>query len=139
MTYPEDRVLVAVINRRRDLRCAMDEHWYRIPVRRAPSSIEAEYVAFFLSRAFGAENGAVRYFCRLQGIELVYRRWLLPGEADHARADDRYYRLALGDLIEKRPPILNTSRRIVTFIRTPWEQFARARTIDDLYRPPDAT
>jgi hypothetical protein len=131
--YPEDPVLVAVINRRRDLKAAMDEHWYRVPVKHMPRGIDARYVGFFLSRSFGPSNGGVRYFAPVCGIELVYRRWLLPDEPDHPRSDELYYRLALGALIPKSPPILNPAHRIITFVHTSWEQFTTARVIDELY------
>ena len=47
MTWPEDRVLVAAITRRRDLRLAREAGWYRIPFGRMPQGIPAEYIAFF--------------------------------------------------------------------------------------------
>ena len=81
--YPEDRVLVAVINRARDLDCARHEHWYRVPYLQAPTGIYAEYVAFFLSRAFKEQNGGIHYYARRTGVELVRRRDLLP--ADRSR------------------------------------------------------
>jgi len=34
--HPADRVLVAVMNNRRDFEIARDEGWYRIPVKHAP-------------------------------------------------------------------------------------------------------
>lgn len=39
-------VLVAVLNNADDLRRAADEGWYRIPQRRAPRRIGADYLAF---------------------------------------------------------------------------------------------
>ena len=60
--FPEDRVLVGVINRKRDLAIAQAEGWYRIPQRRMPRGVNAEYIAFFLSRAFKAQNGGVYYY-----------------------------------------------------------------------------
>jgi len=131
--YPEDSVLVAVVNRRRDLSAVLDERWYRVPVKHMPTGIEACYVGFFLSRAFGTQNGAVRYFAPVQGIELVYRHWLLPDEAHHPRSHELYYRLALGDVLPKSPPITNPQRRVISFINTTWERFMTARTVDGLY------
>ncbi|MFN8378569.1 MAG: hypothetical protein U0452_07845 [Anaerolineae bacterium] len=133
--YPEDRVLVGVVRRQRDLRLARDEHWYRIPVAHWPRDVDCEIVAFFLSRAFGPLNGGIRYYAEMQGLELAYRRDLLPSESDHRRADDVYYRVALGPLIEKQPPVLNPSRRRFAFITCTWERFSTALVIQDLYPP----
>lgn len=133
--YPEDRVLVGVINRRRDLLCARDQRWYRVPAARMPrGGLYVAYVAFFLSGAvFRERSGGVHYFAPYTGVELVYRRDLLPEEADHPRAGEVYYKMQLGDPREKVPPVLNSARRPVTFILTTWERFAAARHISELY------
>lgn len=135
--YPEDRVLVAVINRKRDLVYAQHEHWYRIPFQQAANGIYAEYVAFFLSRAFGEQNGGIHYYAQRTGLELVRRRDLLPGEPDHPRADCWYHKLQLGELRRKDPPILNPTRRRVAFIFTTWDRFCAARQVADLYSDAD--
>jgi hypothetical protein len=135
--YPEDRVLVGVINRKRDLIAARDEHWYRIPQERMERQVNAEYLAFFLSRAFGSQNGAVHYYAERKGLELAARRDLLPDEAGHARANAVYYKVALGDLIRKDPPVTNPTRRSVSFIYTTWDRFVQARTLRDLYSDND--
>lgn len=129
----EDVVLIGVINRHRDLEIARDQGWYRLPVARAPRWIAVDYVAFYLSRAFGAQNGAVRYYARCTGHELWRRRDLLPDEADHPRADDLYYRLALTPLCPKQPPILNPTRRALAFLYTTWGRFDAATCLADLY------
>ncbi len=135
--YPEDRVLVGVINRQRDFDKAQYEHWYRVPHGKAPQGIHAEYIAFFFSRAFKAMNGGIHYYARRTGVELVRRRDLLPAEASHPRADALYHKLQLGELRRKEPPILNADRRVVTFIHTTWDRFSQAETLADLYSDAD--
>jgi hypothetical protein len=137
MTYPEDRVLVGVLNRKRDFDILQKERWYRIPEARMSRGIQAEYIALFLSRAFGDKNGKVHYYARVTGLELSYRRFLLPKEADHPRADEAYYRISLGELFEKSPPITNPTKRTITFIYTTWDRFTQAQTISDLYSKAD--
>jgi hypothetical protein len=134
---PEDSVLVGVINRRRDLVYAREQHWYRIPQERFPHGITADYMAFFLSRKFGERNGAIHFYGNIKGLELQYRRDLLPDEADHPRADARYYRLALSDLQEKMPPVVNDTKRTISFIYTTWDRFIHSTTIADLYSDND--
>ena len=134
--YPNDRVLVGVVNRKKDFRIACAEHWYRIPQKRMPRGIHAEYIAFFLSgRAFREQAGGVACFARITGLELVTRRELLPDE--DKRAQDIYYKVQFRQLIAKDPPILNTSKRTVSFIRTTWDRFVSADAISDLYRTAD--
>ncbi len=134
---PEDRVLVGVINRKRDLVAARDEHWYRIPRARLSRGVYFEYLAFFLSGAFGADNGSVRYYAERNGFELAYRRDLLPKEATHRRANEIYYRIGIGPLLEKLPPVRNSTKRSVSFIYTTWDRFVGAREVSDFYSKDD--
>lgn len=131
--FPEDRVLVGVINRVRDLHYARDEHWYRIPKAQMPLGVNAEYLAFYLSRAFKEQNGGICYFAGMRGLELVRRVDLLPNEPNHRSASSEYYRIALGELQVKDPPVLNPTRRRIAFIYTTWDRFVLAREIRDLY------
>jgi hypothetical protein len=135
--FPEDRVLVGVINRKRDLATAQAEGWYRIPQRRMPRGVNVEYIGFFLSGAFKEKNGGIHYYAETKGLELAYRKELLPKEADHPRANDVYYKLQIGDLIDKQPPVLNPTRRPITFIYTTWDRFVSAEQISDLYSQDD--
>jgi hypothetical protein len=135
--YPEDRVLIGVINRKRDLAYARDEHWYRIPRDRMARGVHVEYIAFFLSGAFGERSSSICYYAERKGTELLYRRDLLPNEPNHKRADSVYYKVGLSDLVEKTPPIVNPTHRPISFIYTTWDRFVRARQISDLYSPND--
>lgn len=135
--YPEDRVLVGVINRKRDFEKVQREHWYRVPQGQAPKGVYAEYVAFYLSSAFKELNGGIHYYARRTGVELAYRRDLLPEEPDHPRADNVYHKLQLGDLRRKDPPIRNPTKRPVAFIYTTWDRFEQARVVADLYSDAD--
>lgn len=132
MTLPHDRVLICVINRQRDFDRLRTEHWYRIPQTQMLTGVHADILAFFTSRAFGHLNGAVHFYAPITGIELSYRRWLLPDETAHARADERYYRVAVGPLQRKNPPLANTDQRTVAFIHTTWARFDSARALKDL-------
>ncbi|MEJ2207909.1 MAG: hypothetical protein P8129_02600 [Anaerolineae bacterium] len=64
---PEDRVLVAVMTRPRDLEIARDEGWYRVPERHAPRGVFFEYVAFYLTAAFGEERWSIPYYAACLG------------------------------------------------------------------------
>jgi len=131
--HPDDRVLVAVMSRPQDLDVVRTEGWYRIPAGHAPRGVFFEYVAFYFTAAFGDEKWGVHYYaCRL-GHELVTRRELLPDEADHPRADEPYYKLQLGPLQRREPPIVSRRWRRVTFIHTTWDRFQAAEEINDLF------
>lgn len=130
---PEDRVLVAVMTSPRDLAVARDEGWYRIPKKRAPKGIHAEYLAFYFNRAFGDQKWAIHWYARIMGHELVRRRDLPLSEPDHPRANQLYYKMQLGPLKRLERPIVSLRWRRVTFIHTTWDRFLEATEINDLF------
>ncbi len=131
---PDDRVLVGVINRRRDFEILRRDCWYRIPILAAPLCIDAEILAFYLSRTTRLEDcGSIPFFARRTGFELWRRLDLLPAEMDHPRAHELYFKIQFRELERCPSPIANPSRRVISFIYTTWELFEAARTIGDLY------
>ncbi len=131
--YPEDRVLVAVMNRPRDFEIARQMGWYRVPEKRATPGVFFEYVAWYFTGAFGAEKWAVHYYARCMGHELTTRRQLLPDEPGHPRAGEAYFKIALGPLQRREPPIASQRWRRVAFIHTTWDRFEAARELNDLF------
>ncbi len=136
--YPEDRVLVGVVPKPSDFEIARSQHWYRVPLTNAPKGIHAEYVAFYFTKAFGEElQWAIHFYARRTGHELARRIDLLPDEPDHPRAQERYYKLQLGPMHQKEPPIVSTRWRRITFIHTTWDRFVAAREMSDLFSKDD--
>lgn len=131
--HPEDRVLVAVMSRPQDLAIARDQGWYRVPEKKATRGVFFEYVAFYFTSAFGEQGWAVHHYARRLGHELVMRRDLLPGEPDHPRAGEPYYKLQLGPLQTREPPIVSRRWRRITFLHTTWDRFEAAEEINDLF------
>ena len=131
--HPEDRVLVAVMNRVQDFEIAHERGWYRVPAPKAPRGIFFEYLAFYFTAAFADLKYAVHYYARNLGHELVIRRDLLPDEPGHPRAGEPYYKLQLGPLQRRQPPIVSRRWRRITFIHTTWDRFEAAEEINDLF------
>jgi len=132
--HPEDRVLVAIMNNRRDFERLRDRGWYRIPVKHAPPTTgDSGYVAFYFTRTFGEERWAIHWYAPVRGHEMARRRDLLPDEVDHPRADQAYYKLQLGPLERLDPPIVSLRWRRITFIETTWDRFQMAQEINELY------
>jgi len=134
MFHPSDRVLVAIMNNRRDFDIAQDEGWYRIPTKYAPQSVaEAVVLAFYFTRAFGEEKWAIHWYAPVRGHELAHRSDLFPDESDHPRADEAYYKIQVGPLARLEQPIPSLRWRRITFIDTTWDRFTAAEEINDLY------
>lgn len=139
---PQDRrrtVLVAVLNNAEDFRRAAEEGWYRIPQRRAPRRIGADFLAFYQTAAFREQGEAntVTWFAPTRRYSLVTRRDLLPAETDHPRAADYYYRIDVGPLQRLQESIAAGSFRRVTFIHSTVERLLAAREVVDLFRHED--
>ena len=127
-------VLVAVVNRPEDLLRARSDGWYRIPLAHAPPRMGADFLAFYQTAAFPAdERWAVRWVAPVRGYRLATRRELLPEQADHPRADERYYRVDIGPLTSLPHPIASRRLRRITFIRTTVERLLEADEINDLW------
>lgn len=134
MFHSSDCVLVAIMNNRRDFETARAEGWYRIPKKRAPqSATEAAALAFYFTRAFGDEKWSIRWYAPVRGHELLRRRDLVSDEPNHPRADEPYYKLQLGPLVQLELPIYSLRWRRITFIETTWDRFTAAEEINDLY------
>ncbi len=129
-------VLVAVVTRPADLARARDEGWYRIPLRHAPHPLAAEYLAFYQTAAFGSERWAVRYLAPIRRVGLALRHELLPHEARHPRAGERYFRFELGPLRPLPAPVPSRRLRRIVFIPTSYGQLLRASDVAELWHPP---
>lgn len=141
-TAPQNRgrsVLVAVLNNSEDYRRAAEEGWYRIPQRRAPRRIGADFLAFYQTGAFREQGEAncVAWIAPTRRYSLVTRRDLLPDEADHPRAAEYYFRIDIGPLERLEHPVEAGSFRRVTFIHTTLGLLTSATQIAELFRHDD--
>jgi hypothetical protein len=132
MISADARVLVCLINRPRDLEIARWDHWYRIPVKHAPSDYLADYLAFYLTEAFGDEKWAIHEYAEVRGHELVRRGDLFPDQPNHPRADELYYKMQLGPLERLPRPIPSLKWRRLTFIETTGDRLMHALEIGEL-------
>jgi very-short-patch-repair endonuclease len=126
-------VLVAVLNNPSDLRRAQEEGWYRIPLKRAPRRIAAEYLAFYQTSAFGLDGCAVNYFAPVRRFRILTRAELLPDEPDHPRAGDLYYKIEIGPMQRLARPVSSERLRRVTFVSTTLGRLLAAQEFNDLW------
>jgi len=137
--HPDDLVLIAVMKDPRDLEIARVLGWYRIPVQTTPKTLRVDWIAFYLPRVFGEEKWSIRYLASVKGYELVKRRELLQDETDHLRADEPYFKIQIGPLVQLPRPIPSRRWRRFTFLYTTGDRLLKAREIKDLRVPASKT
>ncbi len=128
--------LVAILRDKSDYYYADVEHWYRIPVRRAPIMVrdkKIKYIAFYLPKLFGLYAHTVRWYARVKDITIAKRDELVLDEKKHPRSENEYYKLELDKLQEFTPPIESLRRRRLLFISTSQNHLFNAKEINDLF------
>jgi len=132
---PDDSpVLVVVVNDPADLARARDAGWYRIPLDRAPRRIAADYLAFYQTGAFPAEERwAVHWLAPVLEYRLATRKELIPDEPEHPRANQSYYKVTLGPLAPLPHAVPSRRLRRITFIPTTLGRLMQAEEINDLW------
>ncbi len=130
----EKIVLVGVIRRKQDLVRVLKEHWYRIPVRRAPVR-QFDYLAFYEPAVFGREGKRIRYYARVRHATLARRNEILPDEPWHSRTHDWYLKFDLGRIQKLSRPVRNSGApRRVSFGFTTLACLCASKDILELYR-----
>ncbi|GAB4160737.1 MAG: hypothetical protein Fur0046_39720 [Cyanobacteria bacterium J069] len=137
---PADRVLVAILKDPQDWAIAQAQHWYRIPVASVEKSLQPHWppawIAFYQTKAFGAEAYAVRYYAAITDIARVQRCTLFPAAAPSPKSHVWYYKLTLGPLQRLERPIPSQTLRRVAFIPATWARLEAARDVSDLLKKP---
>ncbi len=132
--FPSPDTLVAVVTTMADFAIARRDRWYRIPCRSAPKTLPTtRWLALYHTAAFGERKWAVHFVAPIEHVERVLRRDLLPQEADHPRASELYFRLAIGELNPLERSVPSTRQRRIVFIATTLAKLRTAREINDLY------
>jgi very-short-patch-repair endonuclease len=134
--YMQNEVLVAIINNLHDFTIVNEQKWYRIPV----SSVEKwlkkrwppHWLAFYMTKVFGKDAWAIRYYAEILDIQKVYRFQIVPDEAVNVKSYKRYYQIFIEPLRRLPEPIFSRRYRRIIFIPTTWEKFINAVEINDL-------
>ena len=131
-------VLVAIIQSQSDMKIALEQNWYRIPVEQVErlkkrDIWEPKWLAFYQPKVFRDEAFAVNYYARIKSIRQVTRQELFPNELQNKKSDKHYYKIEIHP-IEKLPqPIHSRRLRRILFIPTTWEKLINAIEINDLW------
>lgn len=134
-SFPSDTdlVLVAIVPNPKDLELARLLGWYRIPLKSAPRVIAVDYIAFYQTAAFDEQNRwQIKYISPVNGHELTTRVQLFRDEKDHPRANEEYFKIQIGDMIQLENPIHADRWRRITFLYTTGFLLKNASSVHDL-------
>jgi very-short-patch-repair endonuclease len=126
-------LLVAIMNDKRDFAILQEQHWYRIPVAKAPKLWPPDWLAFYQTKKFEDDAFAVNYYGSVGNIEIVKRRDLFPNELPSEKSEQEYYRIHLDELKRLDVSIRSARWRRIVFIPTTWVKFQSAAEINDLF------
>lgn len=125
-------VLVAIINRRKDLEILLTQNWYRIPVAKLPAR-PFGWLAFYHTSALGKEGKLIRYYAQVKQIIKTRRKDLLPDEKNHRRYGEEYYKFVFERIKELTRPIHNSTSMRFTFGFTTLARLLRFRSLHSLF------
>jgi hypothetical protein len=119
--------LVALMNNKPDFLIAQNEHWYRIPTDKAPKNLRegiVKYIAFYQSRVFNNDKYMIRYYAKVQKIEIKSRKELFPDEPFNSKKSHKtYYKIIFESLNELAKPIPSHRGRRILFVPTTYDKF----------------
>lgn len=125
-------VLVGILKRKRDRAMLLTDHWYHMPVAKAPRR-PFRYLAFYEPARFGVAGKRIRYYARVRRTVVRKRRELFPRETAHPAAAKKYRQIFVGPLRTLPHPIMNMPPRRISFGFTTLRRLRAARTILELF------
>jgi very-short-patch-repair endonuclease len=136
----DERLLVGIVNDRRDITILDEERWYRIPtttIDRDPRDWPPTWFAAFERVSITRAGQQVLRYAKVRDIVRRTREDLFPGEPAGTRAGREYYQLLLEPINKLDEPLVPRRPRRNPFIRTTLARLLHARDFNDLFS--DAT
>ena len=130
--------LVAVLKYKRDLTIALNDHWYRIPlkIKRTPLSVrdnKLEYIAFYQTSIFGNDVFKIRWYAKVKNIFVVNRKKLFPDEPKNQKSKENYYKIEFEKCEQLDKPIISKRHRRMLFVNTSYERLINSQEFNDLF------
>lgn len=133
-TQQTTQLLVCIVTRPAEMQHIREQGCYRIPLQHAPRGLAVSYLAFYLTAAFGKQRWAIHEYAEVLSVSIARRCEILPEQADHPRAQQRYLRYSLGPLQALAVAVPSRRLRRITFIPTSLEQLLSARDVSELWQ-----
>lgn len=134
----EKDILIAYLPSLKDLQIALNQRWYRIPVKshNVPLNVinkQIKLIAFYQPKVFKEDAFAVRYYGKVEEIKVLKRKNLFIDEPKNEKSEDLYYQIKFEKLLRLPRPIYSLRHRRILFITTTLDRFENAQEINDLF------
>lgn len=131
-------VLIAYLPSAEDLKILYKNKWYRIPadIKIVPQMVKngtIKLIAFYQPRSFEKDAFSVRYYGRVQKIEIKKRKYLFPKEPINEKSENKYYKIRIDKLYRLPQSIKSLRHRRILFITTTFDRFNHADEINELF------
>ena len=136
----EKDIVIGVLKSVNDLPIALQDKWYRIPVKSAPIIIrnkKIKYLALYQGKVFKDSPSQIQWYGEVKRIAVHKRIELLPEEKKHPNANEDYYKIELTQMVKLHEPIHVIRPRRINFIVTTFDRFFKAKEINDVFLESD--
>jgi len=130
--------LVAITNRKEDLKIALEQNWYRIPVstKNTPLSVKEnylKYIAFYQTSIFKEKAFLIEWFAKVKKISIIKRKELFPELTNDPKTEKEYYKIEFSKLEKLPTPIISTRHRRMLFVNTTFKRLMNSKEFNDLF------
>lgn len=132
----EKDTVIGVLKNPKDLPLAVNDKWYRIPIKSAPIIVQNKkirYLALYQGKQFVDYPSQIQWYGEVKKITIKKRIELLPKEKHHPNAGEKYYKIELAEVNKLQHPIRANRPRRITFIVTAFNRFINAKEINDVF------
>jgi len=134
----EKDFLITIMNKKKDFDIALNNQWYRIPVKSAPVMVRdnfIKHIAFYQTSIFKEDAYKIQWHGDVKKISIVKRKVLFPeiSKLDED-AEKEYYKIEFEKLRKLPQPIFSRRHRRILFITTTRERFEAAKELNDVFK-----
>ncbi len=139
MNIKEERkdFLIALMPDKNDLEILLREKWYRIRTgKRSPKSVRENYIkhiAFYQPGSFEHDAYIIGWWAEVRNVTNVMREDLFPYISAGDKSGMEYYKVDVDNIEELPNPIYCRRPRRILFINSTYNQFKKAKEINDLF------
>lgn len=132
----EKDTVIGVLKRKKDLQIAVEDKWYRIPVKSAPLIVrdnKIKYLALYQGKQFRSHPSQIQWYGEVKKRTVHKRIELFPEDIYDPNANEDYFKIELAWVRELEEPIRAIRPRRINFIITAYDRFIQAKELNEVF------